>query len=59
MHADGKSTLTSVSKWNSGKVNCVVYDKNAGTNLLNVDVNTGLGTKIIHPNGHVFIPMAH
>ena len=21
MHADGKSTLTSVSKWNSGKVN--------------------------------------
>ena len=22
MHADGKSTLTSVSKWNSGKVNC-------------------------------------
>ena len=23
MHADGKSTLVSVSKWNSGKVNCV------------------------------------
>ena len=22
MHADGKSTLASVSKWNSGKVNC-------------------------------------
>ena len=24
MHADGKSTLASVSKWNSRKVNCVV-----------------------------------
>ena len=23
MHADGKSTLASVSKWNSGKVNCL------------------------------------
>ena len=22
MHADGKSALASVSKWNSGKVNC-------------------------------------
>ena len=39
--------------------NCVVYDKNAGTNLLNVDVNTGLGTIIIYPNGHVFRPVAH
>ena len=25
MHADGKSTLASVSKWNSGKVNCVYH----------------------------------
>ena len=26
MHDDGKSTLASVSKWNSGKVNCsIVY----------------------------------
>ena len=24
MHADGKSTLASVSKWNSGKVNCIL-----------------------------------
>ena len=23
MHADGKSTLASVSKWNSGKANCL------------------------------------
>ena len=28
---------------------CIVYDKNAGINLLNVDINTGLGTKIIYP----------
>ena len=27
MHADGKSTLASVSKWNSGKVNCQVMCK--------------------------------
>ena len=25
MHADRKSTLASVSKWNSGKVNCGLY----------------------------------
>ena len=25
MHADGKLTLASVSKWNSGKVNCQLY----------------------------------
>ena len=25
MHADGKSTLASVSKWNSGKVNLACY----------------------------------
>ena len=26
MHADGKSTLASVSKWNSGKVNyCIMF----------------------------------
>ena len=25
MHADGKSTLASVSKWNSVKVNCAIF----------------------------------
>ena len=29
--------------------NCIVYDKNVGINLLNVDINTGLATKIIYP----------
>ena len=28
---------------------CIVYDKNAGINLLNVDINMGLATKIIYP----------
>ena len=27
MHADGKSTLASVSKWNSGKVNCNIKSR--------------------------------
>ena len=28
---------------------CIVYDKNVGINLLNVNINMGLGTKIIYP----------
>ena len=27
MHADGKPTLASVSKWNSRKVNCVIFSQ--------------------------------
>ena len=27
MHADGKSTFASISKWNSGKVNSFQYQK--------------------------------
>ena len=33
MHPDGKSTLTSVSKWNSGKVNSTFKNTNSHENV--------------------------
>ena len=45
MHADGKSTLASVSKWNSGKVNC------AGTAFVQGD-SVG-GSKLTEQTLHI------
>ena len=41
MHADGKSTLASVSKWNSGKVNCLKSVQSALSNLLTTSAMHG------------------
>ena len=51
MHADGKSTLASVSKWNSGKVNVVNWEQNynsfsAELDLFPLESSMKLGSQI-------------
>ena len=45
-------TMGIIHRYSIGKSpsdNCIIYDKSAGINLSNVNVSTGLGTKIIYP----------
>ena len=48
MHADGKSTLASVLKWNSGKVNCLSQNLEQ-TNIY--EYNLYIGDVKVSPEG--------
>ena len=66
MHADGKSTLASVSKWNSRKVNCLPYlfDSNLQYNLMQYnkagDMPSMAGVdRYVHSDGPIFVYKIH
>ena len=58
MHADGKSTLASVSKWNSGKVSCEILAAfqqiNRGNYLRPTENVTILVKGNYHQNDYLF-----